>query len=139
MFFDIGQKLPTARADIPLLDRSAVDGDRRDAIVERTIQNLKESVATLWRIIDPSSHLDRDWNMTRNDIPRSLYNLQCHGGLAQMKATATSSKHLTHRASEIDVYHRKARFDELLCSQGELFGLRAHQLTRDGMFFGRIV
>lgn len=133
--FDFPEKLPAARSDIALLDRSAVDRDGGDPDLERPFEDTKKVVATLGRVVDAAPHLNGDGDLGRYRVASPADDLQCDIRLAEMKAATTAAEHLLDGATKVDVDDVESRFDQLQGSGRELFRLGSHQLAADGMLF----
>src|SRR5262245_4505808 len=113
MAFHFCEKLPAAGSDVALHDGAAVNRNCRNAGRECTIEDRKELVAALRRIVETATHFYRNRNLRRHRIARPPNDLECNVGLAEMKAAAAAAENFLHRAAEIDVDHVKTRLDEL--------------------------
>ena len=132
---DRAQEAPVARADIPLLDRAAVHGDRRGTTGEGAVENRPEVVPALGRVIEAATHLERHRDSGRHRVPHPTHDLERRRGLREQEAAPAAAQDLLHRAAEVDVDHVVALRHEPAGRRGEIVGVRPHQLAADGVLF----
>ncbi len=133
--FHFAQELPAAGADVFLRHRAAVDRDCRRSALERAVEDAKELVAALGRVVQPAAHLDRHRHPRRHGVAHPADDLQRRLDLAQQVAAPAAAKHLLHRAAEVDVDHVEAGRHEPRRRGAEIVGIGPHQLPAHGVFF----
>src|SRR5258708_6711815 len=103
MLFDVAQKVPVAGAGVFLFDRAAVYGDRRYAPREGPVQNSKEAIAALIRVVDPAPHLERHRDVIWHCFEDAADDFEGFLGLAEMVSAAASADGRLDRAAEVNV------------------------------------
>lgn len=135
MPFDTGEETPIAGTDVPLGYRPPVHGDGRQTVLAGTVENAEEVAHARRRIVRAAAHFQRDGNLRRHrstDIPDDLNRGK---GIREEKPPAAAAKHLTDRASEIELDHVKATVGYPPGGLGQAGRVGPHELAADGVVF----
>ena len=86
------QEIPAARADVALLDRAAVHGDRRHAALECAVEDREELVAAFRAVVEAAAHLHRHRNRRRHGVAHAADDLQAPSRLGSARIRRGSAR-----------------------------------------------
>ena len=127
------EEFPVARAEILLLHRSAVDGDRRHAPSEGAVEDRPEVFGTLLRVVEAAAHLERHRHLWRHGGSHLFDDLERGLRLREQEPASAAAEHLLHRAAEVDIDDVVAFGDEPLGRRRKIVGIRPHELSAHRM------